>query len=104
MSYLSRHKCILTSHNNRLSRAFQPFSLRTRPQPRGQQKIDAITALSLGVTADERCKIYWTEFPVMRRYDQENWFDNRTLDWVGLEKLTVIAEGRISYAYTLVGQ
>lgn len=40
-----------------------------------QVEIDAIVALSLGVTADELCMIYRTQFPVMRRYDQEHRFD-----------------------------
>ncbi|MGV0373529.1 Eco57I restriction-modification methylase domain-containing protein [Corynebacterium pilbarense] len=40
-----------------------------------QVEIDAIVALSLGVTADELCMIYRTQFPVMRRYDQEDRFD-----------------------------
>ena len=40
-----------------------------------QVDIDAIVALSLGVTADELCMIYRTQFPVMRRYDQEDRFD-----------------------------
>ncbi len=40
-----------------------------------QVEIDAIMALSLGVTADESCMIYRTQFPVMRRYDQEDRFD-----------------------------
>lgn len=40
-----------------------------------QMEIDAIVALSLGVTADELCMIYRTQFPVMRRYDQEDRFD-----------------------------
>lgn len=40
-----------------------------------QNEIDAIVALSLGVTADELCMIYRTQFPVMRRYDQEDYFD-----------------------------
>ena len=40
-----------------------------------QVEIDAIVALSLGVTADELCMIYRTQFPVMRRYDQEDLFD-----------------------------
>ncbi|GAA1180141.1 hypothetical protein CGLAUT_12005 [Corynebacterium glaucum] len=39
-----------------------------------QAEIDAIVALSLGVTADELCMIYRTQFPV-RRYDQEDRFD-----------------------------
>ena len=38
-------------------------------------EIDAIVALSLGVTADELCMIYRTQFPVMRRYDQADRFD-----------------------------
>ena len=40
-----------------------------------QVEIDAIVAFSLGVTADELCMIYRTQFPVMRRYDQEDRFD-----------------------------
>ncbi|MBF4547201.1 class I SAM-dependent DNA methyltransferase [Corynebacterium afermentans subsp. lipophilum] len=40
-----------------------------------QVEIDAIVALSLGVTADELCMIFRTQFPVMRRYDQEDRFD-----------------------------
>ena len=40
-----------------------------------QIEVDAIVALSLGVTADELCMIYRTQFPVMRRYDQEDRFD-----------------------------
>ncbi|WP_414123452.1 hypothetical protein [Corynebacterium nuruki] len=40
-----------------------------------QNEIDAIVALSLGVTADELCMIYRTQFPVMRNYDQEDYFD-----------------------------
>ena len=38
-------------------------------------EIDGIVALSLGVTADELCMIYRTQFPVMRRYDQDDRFD-----------------------------
>ncbi|RNE49366.1 Eco57I restriction-modification methylase domain-containing protein [Corynebacterium alimapuense] len=40
-----------------------------------QIEIDAIVALSLGISADELCMIYRTQFPVMRRYDQEDHFD-----------------------------
>ena len=40
-----------------------------------QNEIDAMVALSLGVTADELCMIYRTQFPVMRKYDQQNLFD-----------------------------
>ncbi|WJZ03244.1 Eco57I restriction-modification methylase domain-containing protein [Corynebacterium freiburgense] len=42
---------------------------------KAQTEIDAIVALCLDVTADELCMIYRTQFPVMRRYDQENHFD-----------------------------
>lgn len=40
-----------------------------------QTEIDAIVAQSLGITADELCMIYRTQFPVMRRYDEEDRFD-----------------------------
>ena len=40
-----------------------------------QNDIDAIVALSLGVSADELCMIYRTQFPVMRKYDQADLFD-----------------------------
>ena len=40
-----------------------------------QVEIDAIVAHSLGITADELCMIYRTQFPVMRRYDEKDRFD-----------------------------
>lgn len=40
-----------------------------------QNEIDAIVAISLGITADELCMIYRTQFPVMRAKDEEDRFD-----------------------------
>jgi hypothetical protein len=37
-------------------------------------EIDAIVAVSLGVTADELCSIYRTQFPVLYGYDQKSYF------------------------------
>lgn len=48
---------------------------RAEGRRKAQVEIDAMVALSLGVTADELCMIYRTQFPVMRRYDQEERFD-----------------------------
>lgn len=40
-----------------------------------QIEIDVIAAISMGISADELCMVYRTQFPVMRRYDQEDHFD-----------------------------
>ncbi len=37
-------------------------------------EIDAIVALSLGITADELCTIYRTQFPVLYGYDRDSYF------------------------------
>src|SRR5699024_9041193 len=36
-----------------------------------QVEIDALVALMLGVTADELCSIYRTQFPVLYKYDTQ---------------------------------
>ena len=41
-----------------------------------QNTIDVIVAHSLGISINELCMIYRTQFPVMRRYDQENLYDS----------------------------
>ena len=46
-----------------------------RERQEAQNEIDAMVALSLGITADELCMIYRTQFPVMRRYDREDLYD-----------------------------
>jgi hypothetical protein len=58
-------------------------------------EIDALAALELGLTIDELCTIYRTQFPVLREYEKNTWYDrhgriafttNRGLVGVGLER------------------
>lgn len=48
---------------------------RDEERRQAQNEIDAIVAISLGISADELCMIYRTQFPVMREADEEDRFD-----------------------------
>ncbi|MGZ6321963.1 MAG: Eco57I restriction-modification methylase domain-containing protein, partial [Ktedonobacterales bacterium] len=58
-------------------------------------EIDTLAALELGLTIDELCTIYSTQFPVLREYEKNTYYDrhgrvafttNRGLTGVGLER------------------
>lgn len=58
-------------------------------------ELDALAALALGLTADELCLIYRVQFPVLRQYEADTWYDqrgrivftnNRGLNGVGLDR------------------
>jgi hypothetical protein len=40
-------------------------------------EIDALAALEFGLTIDELCTIYRTQFPVLREYEKNTWYDRR---------------------------
>jgi len=58
-------------------------------------ELDALSALELGLTVDELLTIYRTQFPVLRHYENNTWYDNvgrivftinRGLAGVGLDR------------------
>ena len=60
-------------------------------------ELDVLAALELGISIDELCTIYRTQFPVLRDYEQNTWYDqngrivfttNRGLPGVGLDRKT----------------
>ncbi|MEQ9080757.1 MAG: hypothetical protein RLP09_43235 [Sandaracinaceae bacterium] len=60
-------------------------------------EIDVLAAIELGLTIDELCTIYRTQFPVLREYEQNTWYDqngrivfttNRGLPGVGHNRKT----------------
>ncbi len=60
-------------------------------------EIDALAALELNLTIDELCTIYRTQFPVLRDYERDTWFDrngkiaftvSKGLVGVGLDRKT----------------
>ncbi len=39
-------------------------------------ELDALAALILGLTAEQLCAIYRTQFAVLRKYEYDMWFDS----------------------------
>lgn len=52
-------------------------------------EIDALVALGLGLTADELCTVYRTQFPVLHGYDRKNYLYDTNGRLVPYEVLTV---------------
>ncbi len=60
-------------------------------------ELDVLAGIELGLTAEELCTIYRTQFPVLREYEQNTWYDqngrivfttNRGLPGVGHDRKT----------------
>lgn len=58
-------------------------------------EIDALDALELKLTIDELCTIYRTQFPVLREYEKNTWYDkNGRIAFTTNRGLTGVGRGR----------
>ena len=76
-------------------------------------EIDVLTAMSLGITLDELKIIYKIQFPVLRSYEADTWYDkngrivftnNKGLTGVGLDRKTwnLIRDMKLGESYTQI--